>query len=45
MMFEKTNLKDYIHNRYSMDAAGLIMHDDKDKVTVDDEVEEYDDSE
>jgi hypothetical protein len=45
MMFEKTDLKDYIHNRYSMDAAGLIMRDDKDKVTVDDEVEEYDDSE
>ena len=43
MMFEKTDLKDYIHNRYSMDAAGLIMHDDK--VTVEDEVEEYDDSE
>ena len=43
MMFEKTDLKDYIHNRYSMDAAGLIMRDDKDKVIVDDEVEEYDD--
>lgn len=41
MMFEKTDLKDYIHNRYSMDAGGLIMHEDK--VTVEDEVEEYDD--
>ena len=45
MMFEKTDLKDYIHNRYSMDASGLIMRDDKDKVTVEDKVEEYDDSE
>ena len=44
-MFKKTNLKDYIHNRYSMDASGLIMRDDKDKVTVEDKVEEYDDSE
>ena len=41
MMFEKTDLKDYIYNRYSMDSGGLIMHEDK--VTVEDEVEEHDD--
>jgi RecA/RadA recombinase len=45
MMFEKTDLKDYIHNRYSMDAGGLIMHEDKETTAdiIDNEVEEYDD--
>ena len=45
MMFEKTDLKDYIHNRYSMDAGGLIMHEDKETAAdiVEDKVEEYDD--
>ena len=45
MMFEKTDLKDYIHNRYSMDAGGLIMHEDKETTAdiIDNEVEEHDD--
>jgi RecA/RadA recombinase len=43
MMFEKTDLKDYIHNKYSMDAGGLIMKEDNIE-TVEDEVED-DDSE
>jgi RecA/RadA recombinase len=44
MMFEKTNFKDYIHNRYSMDASGLIMREDKETTadTIDDEVEDDD---
>ena len=45
MMFEKTDLKDYIYNRYSMDAGGLIMHEDKETTAdiIDNEVEEHDD--
>jgi hypothetical protein len=40
MMFEKTDFKDYIHNQYSMDSAGLIMKDDVE--SVEDEVEDDD---
>jgi RecA/RadA recombinase len=40
MMFEKTAFKDYIHNQYSMDSAGLIMKDDVE--SVEDEVEDDD---
>jgi RecA/RadA recombinase len=39
MMFEKTDLKDYIHNKYSMDAGGLIM---KEETTVEDEATDDD---
>ena len=40
MMFEKTDFKDYIHNQYSMDSAGLIMKDDVE--SVENEVEDDD---
>jgi len=43
MMFEKTDLKEFIHNKYSMEASGLIMREDNVE-TVEDEVED-DDSE
>jgi RecA/RadA recombinase len=39
MMFEKTDFKDYIRNKYSMDAGGLIM---KEETTVEDEATDDD---